>query len=141
VNRRVPRGQELRSHLVRRLPTAAELATRAPIVLTERDENLLMAVYLHGFLTTELVELAFFPTTDEARSSSCAYERLRQLWLWEYLERVDLPVARLLGGRRPFLYALGRRGWRRSAPDGAVRARRSRRDASIDWTTSSSTTT
>src|SRR5437588_11867867 len=32
------------------------------------------------------------------------------LWLWGYLERVELPVARVLGGRRPFLYALGRQG-------------------------------
>jgi hypothetical protein len=29
------------------------------------------------------------------------------LWLWGYLERVELPVARVLGGRRPFLYAIG----------------------------------
>ncbi len=36
-----------------------------------------------------------------------AYERVRDLWLWGYLERVELPVARVLGGRRPFLYALG----------------------------------
>jgi hypothetical protein len=35
---------------------------------------------------------------------------LRPLWLWNYLERVELPVARVLGGRRPYLYALGRRG-------------------------------
>ena len=112
MNRRVPRGRELRSHLVRRLPTTAELATRAPIVLTQRDDRLLAAVHLHGFLTADLVELAFFPATDDARiwPSSCAYERLRQLWLWEYLERIELPVARVLGGRRPFLYALGRRG-------------------------------
>jgi Replication-relaxation len=127
VNRRVPRGQELRSHLVRRLPTAAELATRATIVLTERDESLLIAVHVHGFLTAELIELAFFPTTGDGRSwpSSCAYERLRQLWLWDYLERVELPVARVLGGRRPFLYALGRRGLR------AVRAGRGGAGAAV----------
>jgi hypothetical protein len=104
--------QELRGHMVRRLPTPAELVTRSPIALTERDRQLLEAVHLHGFLTADLVELAFFAPVCKRRSSrsSSAYERLRDLWLWGYLERVELPVARVLGGRRPFLYALGRQG-------------------------------
>jgi Replication-relaxation len=104
--------QELRGHYVRRLPTPAEIAARPPIVLTERDRQVLVAVHQHGFLTTDLVELAFFPPRCGSRSSasSKAYERLRELWLWGYLERVELPVARVLGGRRPFLYSLGRQG-------------------------------
>src|SRR5207302_5985089 len=71
---------------------------------------LLQAVHQLGFLTAELVQLAFFPPPSGSRSSasSKAYERLRDLWLWGYLERVELPVARVLGGRRPLLYALGR---------------------------------
>lgn len=107
-----PSVQELRSHFVRRLPTSVELATRSPIVLTERDQQLLVAVHQHGFLTTDLVELALFPPRCGSRSSasSKAYERLRELWLWGYLERLELPIARALGGRRPFLYALGRAG-------------------------------
>jgi Replication-relaxation len=101
--------QELRGHYVRRLPTPEEIAARSPIVLTERDRQLLVAVHRHGFMTTDLVELAFFPPRNGSRSSasSKAYERLRELWLWGYLERIELPVARVLGGRRPFLYALG----------------------------------
>src|SRR5437868_5894833 len=101
--------QELRGHYVRRLPTPTEISTRSAIVLTERDRQLLVAVHQHGFLTTDLVELAFFPPSSGSRSSasSKAYERLRDLWLWGYLERVELPVARVLGGRRPFLYTLG----------------------------------
>jgi hypothetical protein len=103
--------QELRGQYVRRLPTPEEIATRSPIVLTERDRELLVAVHRHGFMTTDLVELAFFPprTGNGTRSSasSKAYDRLRELWLWGYLERIELPVARVLGGRRPFLYSLG----------------------------------
>jgi hypothetical protein len=101
--------QELRGHYVRRLPTSTEISTRSPIVLTERDRQLLVAVHQHGFLTTDLVELAFFPPSNGSRSSasSKAYERVRDLWLCGYLERVELPVARVLGGRRPFLYSLG----------------------------------
>src|SRR6266542_4105677 len=103
-------GLALRGHMVRRLPTAADVSTRSPIVLTPRDVEILAGVHLHGFLTTELVELAFFPptSTDRCSPSSRAYQRLRELWLWGYLERVELPVARVLGGRRPFLYALGK---------------------------------
>ena len=106
--------QELRGHYVRRLPTELELASRAPIVLTERDRRILVAAHVQGFLTTELVALAFFPPSGSTRSSpsSKAYERLRELWLWNYLERVELPVARVLGGRRPFLYSLGQPGVR-----------------------------
>src|SRR5712691_10538226 len=101
--------QELRGHYVRRLPTPEEISSRSPIVLTERDMLILVAVHQHGFLTADLVELAFFPPSNGSRSSasSQAYERLRDHWLLGYLERVELPVARVLGGRRPFLYSLG----------------------------------
>src|SRR5215471_151869 len=100
--------QELRGQYVRRLPTSAEISSRSPIVVTERDRQVLVAVHQQGFLTTDLVELAFFPPLNGSRASasSKAYERLRDLWLWRYLERVELPVARVLGGRRPFLYAI-----------------------------------
>src|SRR5438477_2032332 len=76
--------QELRGHYVRRLPTLEEISNRQPIVLTERDRQLLVAVHQQGFLTTDLVELAFFPPRNGSRSSasSKAYERLRDLWLW-----------------------------------------------------------
>ncbi len=107
--------QMLQHHMVRRLPTSAELSVRKPIGLTERDEAILSAVATHGLLTTELIELAYFSTPlpgGEGRGapSSRAYSRLRQLWLWGYLERIELPVARVLGGRRPYLYTLTRRG-------------------------------
>lgn len=104
--------QELRGHYVRRLPNTTDLGTRSPIVLTERDCQILVAVHQQGFLTTDLIELAFFPPQGDSRawSSSRAYQRLRELWLWGYIERVELPIARVLGGRRPFLYALGQAG-------------------------------
>jgi Replication-relaxation len=113
-----PHVQALRGHYVLRRPSPADLARREPIVLTERDRQILVAVHQQGFLTTELVELVFFPPVESSRSSpsSKAYERLRELWLWGYLERVELPVARVLGGRRPFLYALGQPGVRYVEP-------------------------
>jgi hypothetical protein len=101
-----------RRHIVRCRPSPDELARRAPFVVTGRDKGILHAVHQHRFLTTELVELAFFPppaTGLRVAECSRAYERLRLLWLWGYLERIELPVARQIGGRRPYLYALGRR--------------------------------
>jgi hypothetical protein len=97
--------------MVCRRPTDADLRERAPIVVTERDKELLVDVYRHGFLTTDLIELAYFPPDAQRRSrSSCCYDRLKLLWLWNYVDRIELPVARVLGGRRPYLYTLGRRG-------------------------------
>jgi hypothetical protein len=104
-------AHRLRSHIVRRLPTDQELAQRRQVTLTRRDAQILAAVYTHGLLTAELIEMVFFPGEPDRRSpSSCCYERLRQLWLWGYVERIELPVARSLGGSRPYLYTLGPRG-------------------------------
>ncbi len=86
-----------RSHLDRQQPTKAELATRSPIVLTARDHAILTAVHTHGCLTADLIELAFFPsasTTGRRSPSSRVHDRLRQLWLWGFLDRVELPVSR-----------------------------------------------
>jgi Replication-relaxation len=102
---------QLRSHIVRRLPTAKELAERRPLAVTHRDQRMLYAIYTHGLLTADLIELAFFPGRQARHSpSSCCYERLRALWLWSHVDRIELPVARALGGSRPYLYTLGRRG-------------------------------
>jgi hypothetical protein len=85
------------------------------MVLTDRDTQLLAALHAHGFLTAELIELAFFPGSREGGGSlpscrSAVYERLRQLWLWGFVDRIERPVARVLGGSRPLLYCLGWRG-------------------------------
>jgi hypothetical protein len=98
----------LRAQLERCVPDAVALASRTSIVLTPRDKALLEAIYNQGFLTADIVELAFFPPQIERRSpSSCAYERLRQLWLSGYVERVEVPTTRKRG-HRPLLYAIGR---------------------------------
>ena len=131
----------LRARLLRCVPNANDLAHRTPFVLTSRDEELLQAVYDHGFLTAEIVELAFFPpfhAGGRRSPSSCAYERLRQLWLWGYVERVELPSTRR-SGRRPYVYAIGKRAIpvltaRLGVSAGAVQQRRIGRldDRSVD---------
>jgi Replication-relaxation len=103
----------LRDHLVRLLPTKNDLGDRVPIVLTPRDWEILAAIDLHGYLTLEVIDLVYFLSSrPDDRPSTRAYYRLHQLWLWGYVERIELPVARVIGGRRPFLYALSQRGLR-----------------------------
>jgi hypothetical protein len=104
----------LRGHLVERRPTRRERAARPGLALTERDGAILEAVYHHGLLPTALLLLAFFPPASGAADaaarrarSSAGADRLRLLWLWDLLARVEQPVAPALGGRRPYLYALG----------------------------------
>jgi len=64
-----------------------------------------MAIYKLGFLTADQAAVAFFGGGERARS--VVYERLRELWLWGYLDRVQRPVAPAVGGSRPLLHALG----------------------------------
>jgi hypothetical protein len=102
--------QLLRHQIVRRLPTREELRDRPLIALTARDRAILAAVFDLGYLTAELIARAFFADAAHKMPPSTALERLRALWLWAYLDRLELPVARTLGGRRPFLYTLGPAG-------------------------------
>ena len=92
----------LRGYIVLRTPTAEELASRPPLVLTERDRALLTAVHLHGFLSVDLLALACFPPSPQGRHTPCsaAYDRLRLLWLWRYLDRLQFPAPRGGGGSR-----------------------------------------
>ena len=82
------------------------------MALTPRDIAIVTAVAAHGFLTAELVALAFFPRSsgDPSSGSSRAQVRLRHLWDWGFLERIELPLPPSQGGRLPYLYVLGTRG-------------------------------
>jgi hypothetical protein len=91
-----------------RRPTATELAGRVQFGITDRDQLMLAAVATHGFLTVELLSLAFYPLqAGPLAVSARAYWRIRQLWLWGFLERVELPVPRGFKGSKPSLYTLG----------------------------------
>jgi Replication-relaxation len=116
-----------RRQIVRRLPTRADLLERKPMVVTARDRRILAALADFGFLSTEIIVRAFFPGTDgdDPAPDRAALARLRLLWLWSLVERIELPVARVFGGRRPFLYAVGPSGvaWvpeRRATGEGPV---------------------
>ena len=67
--------------LVRRVPSATDLAGRVSCCLASRDLDILAAVGLHGVLTASLIGLAFFTPTARAtvRPTSRAFTRLRQL--------------------------------------------------------------
>lgn len=69
----------LRGQMLRRLPTEVDLAQRVPIVLTERDRDILFAVYQQGFITTDLAcrRSALYGDSDSAGGPPCQ-ERERQ---------------------------------------------------------------
>lgn len=106
--KRTLRYQPLRGHLVRLLPGWRDLEARCPIALTDRDRQLLRSIYAAGFLTADQVATAYFGSRD--RAGSAAYARLRELWLWGYVDRIQRPVAPAIGGSRPVLQALGPAG-------------------------------
>jgi hypothetical protein len=135
--------QALRGHMVRRLPTAQELSTRSPIVLTGRDREILVGVHLYGFLTTDIVELAFFPQMAKERcsSSSRAYQRLRELWTWGYLSASSSQLRACSAGEGHSCTRWGARASRSSRRALAPWLFPSRSDDLIDSTTCSSTTT
>lgn len=113
ASHRWPRLRLLRGGLSQPIRGRREVAARKGLVLTGRDEELLVAAYRLGFVTEAQVALALYPPggmAGRATPSSCAAERLRRLWLWGYVERVELPQPREVGGRQPYLYTLGRRG-------------------------------
>ena len=68
----------LRDHVVRRLPTEQDLRGQVSLILTARDREILTAIDQHGFLTADLIDLAFFPSDrPKERPSTAAYDRLR----------------------------------------------------------------
>ena len=104
-------ARPLRRSMVCLSPSTAELDVRHRITLTSRDKEILTSVHQLGFLTADLIDLAFFSSSSSSKpASSAAYERMRELWLWKFLDRVELPVARIHGGRQAYLYSLGPAG-------------------------------
>jgi hypothetical protein len=97
-----------------RQPTAAQRARRSSLCLTRREEDILAALTLHRYLTVAHLERAVFPPSGPARRSHCvhAYQRVRLLWLWGYLHRVELPRRADHAGSSPALWALAPAGAR-----------------------------
>lgn len=96
--------------------------------ITDRDLDILVAIYRFRFLTRQLVEWSFFSRDDGHfdRRSSLAARRLQGLYECGYVERLVLPA--LPGtGRTPTVYALSSRG----ADEVASRLGVDR--ASLDW--------
>jgi hypothetical protein len=96
----------LRDHVVRRLATEKELRGRVRFTLTARDRELLTAIDWHGFLTADVIDLAFYTAErSKRRASTAADDRLRWRWLGGLVEGIERPVARVIGGNSPFLEA------------------------------------
>ena len=100
-------------HLVPYRPGRKVLASAQTLELTDRDLAILEAVAMHGLLSVELIELAFFPpAASRSGRSKESHERVRRLMLAGYLQRFDLPRPARFRGSRPPLYALSGKGGR-----------------------------
>lgn len=79
--------------------------------LTERDLQIILAVYRYRLLSAHQIEALFFPSTSDtthSRRSACQ-RRLQLLYHHGFLDRLPQPV--ILGqGRAPFVYALDEAG-------------------------------
>ena len=76
-----------------------------PFRLTQRDAEIVEAVYHYRALTTPQIQALFFPATRGGRSNSRCQLRLQTLFHTGYLTREELPT-RLSEGRRPLVYRL-----------------------------------
>src|SRR5712691_4943278 len=104
-------ARPLRRNMVCLSPSTAELDDRHRIALTPRDKEILTSVHQLGFLTADLIDLAFFSSSSSSKpASSAAYARIHEHWLWKLLDRVEVPIARVHGGRQAYLYSLGPAG-------------------------------
>ena len=77
-----------------------------PARLTERDREIVLAVYHHRALTSDQLALLFW---GDVKANSRCRMRLRFLAERKYLQRFDLPVARGAGSL-PLVYFLGQAG-------------------------------
>lgn len=79
--------------------------------LTQRDRQIILAVYEYRLLSAPQIEALFFPSTKattHSRRTACQ-RRLQLLYHHGFLERLPQPV--ILGqGRAPFVYALDEAG-------------------------------
>ena len=74
-----------------------------PMVLTERDKDILVRIWQDRMLYTSQIERIFFPSPQAANA------RLRRLWENGYLERYFLPTL-IFHGSSEALYVLDRKG-------------------------------
>jgi len=77
--------------------------------LTERDAQIVLAVYKHRFLTTHQIEALCFPSETSRGTRTVCQRRLQLLYHHGFLSR--LPEVLVINqGRKPLVYGLDERG-------------------------------
>lgn len=87
----------------RRLPMHRRVAEPPPMQLTQRDRQVINAVYEYRFLRREQIQMLFFP------SQNTTNRRLQHLYQHGFLKR-HLPPVQLGEGREQAIYSLDERG-------------------------------
>lgn len=122
----------------KRLSRYKRAETPPAMLLTERDKEIVKAVYAYRLLSTEQVEtLLFSPdgNQDHPTKTSICRKRLKLLYQHEYLDRIHLPLVPNQGSR-PTIYCLAEQGAQLIAGiEGAERASVAwrRKDNDVDF--------
>ena len=93
------------------LPSWKRVENPPSMQLTDRDKQIILAVYRYRFLNAHQIEALLFPP-DEAKGRSrkqACQRRLQRLFHNGFLARMPLPIV-LGAGRAPYVYALDERG-------------------------------
>lgn len=100
-----------------------------PFRLTDRDKEIVRAVYTHRALTTPQVHMLFFPSSGGVKKASSAtrcQHRLKLLFHYGFLYR-DAQPQRITEGRKPLVYFLDEKGEKLLADELGVER------SEIDW--------
>ena len=93
------------------LPSHKRVDNPPPMRLTDRDMDIVRAVYRYRLLSSPQIEALFFPFSPDkphSRRTSCQ-RRLQLLYHHQFLDRVSVPV--IMGeGRKPAVYTLAKKG-------------------------------
>lgn len=95
-----------------RLPRYRRVSDPPPMVLTDRDKEILRQVYLFRLMTREQIERLLFAETngkDHLTKTSLCRKRLKFLYHHGYLERMPMPIAPGAWAWRP-VYRLAPKG-------------------------------
>jgi hypothetical protein len=93
------------------LPSWQRVENPPPIQLTNRDKQIILAVYRYRFINAQQIEALLFPPDQEkgrSRKQACQ-RRLQRLFHHGFVTRIPLPIV-LGAGRAPYVYALDEHG-------------------------------
>lgn len=78
--------------------------------LSAKEKQIILACYMHRFLTRSQIEALYFESNKHIHASVYARDVLRRLYMRRFLERVDRRIGGAEGGSREAVYCLDEAG-------------------------------